>query len=465
MGSRSTPPAAGSQPPRAVAVKKESPEDDIKEYAETAMNELLGWYGYDKVDSRDTQGLNLHHFAARRRSPSDLDSSDPESCSPGRRGAGTGSSQGSPPPDPLGVPPDCSVCGWCQKVCSNKQLFTLRTPAGQKAFCSELCFAQCRRANFKRNKTCDWCRHVRHTVNYVDFQDGEHQLQFCSDKCLNQYKMNIFCKETQAHLQMHPHLQDGPGAAAGTLITPELWLRDCRSESPPSDRSLSPPPPPLPPLPPPTPETPRSRRPARSRRPHATSPTDLRVASASSSPRSVDSASPLQPPPPPPLRLPPPPHLFPGPRLPLLRPPRTSPGYGAAQRPPPLLPLPLPRARAPAPAPAPPPPVAPHPLHRFLLPPVTVMVPYPVIVPIPVPVPIPIPIPVPLPPPKSGEAEQPPPEQPPPAQAQAQAEPPPPPAAEPPAGPPRAARPPRKRRRLEAVAKDEAVIKRKFVPA
>ena len=75
----------------------------LQEYAETAMNELLGWYGYDKVDSRDTQGLNLHHFAANRmansrRSPSDVDSSDVEgarsSSSPGRR---DGSSQGSPP--------------------------------------------------------------------------------------------------------------------------------------------------------------------------------------------------------------------------------------------------------------------------------------------------------------------------------------------------------------------------------
>lgn len=28
------------------------------------MNELLGWYGYEKVDSRDTQGLNLTHFAS-----------------------------------------------------------------------------------------------------------------------------------------------------------------------------------------------------------------------------------------------------------------------------------------------------------------------------------------------------------------------------------------------------------------
>lgn len=81
--------------------------------------------------------------------------------------------------DVASVPAGCTVCAWCQKVASNKQLFSLKTPTGQKAFCSEVCFTQCRRANFKRNKTCDWCRHVRHTVNYVDFQDGEHQLQFC----------------------------------------------------------------------------------------------------------------------------------------------------------------------------------------------------------------------------------------------------------------------------------------------
>ncbi|GFX32699.1 uncharacterized protein TNCV_888371 [Trichonephila clavipes] len=32
------------------------------------MNELLGWYGYEKVDSRDTQGLNLTHFASNNSS-------------------------------------------------------------------------------------------------------------------------------------------------------------------------------------------------------------------------------------------------------------------------------------------------------------------------------------------------------------------------------------------------------------
>lgn len=98
-------------------------------------------------------------------------------------------------------------------------------------FCSEPCFSQSRRATFKRAKTCDWCRHVRHAVSYVDFQDGASQLQFCSDKCLNQYKMQIFIKETQAHLEMNPHLMDKGEGSGGSLITPELWLKNCRSRS------------------------------------------------------------------------------------------------------------------------------------------------------------------------------------------------------------------------------------------
>ncbi|KAL1443989.1 hypothetical protein MTO96_007190 [Rhipicephalus appendiculatus] len=171
--------------------------------------------------------------------------------------------------DGANLPPNCILCAWCQKV--GMKLFTLRTTSGSKAFCSELCFTQCRRASFKKNKVCDWCKHVRHTVNYVDFQDGEQQLQFCSDKCLNQYKMNIFCRETQAHLQMHPHLQDAAAACkvASGLITPELWLRDCKSSqqsgasnghdgsSEREDDHKSPPPPPpvLPALPPPPPSS------------------------------------------------------------------------------------------------------------------------------------------------------------------------------------------------------------------
>ncbi|KAG4075659.1 hypothetical protein HA402_003484 [Bradysia odoriphaga] len=39
--------------PLIVKVKKEMPSDEIKDYAETAMNELLGWYGYNNVDRNE----------------------------------------------------------------------------------------------------------------------------------------------------------------------------------------------------------------------------------------------------------------------------------------------------------------------------------------------------------------------------------------------------------------------------
>lgn len=231
------------------AVVKKEPEEDIKDYAETTMNELLGWYGYEKVDSRDTQGLNLQHFSSAL-SPLTSTSSTPELGS-GSEDVGRdlpctsrpptaelcttgGRRSGSPHSEDSGHGTSgCIVCAWCQKM--GMKLFTLKTTNGSKAFCSELCFTQCRRASFKKNKVCDWCKHVRHTVNYVDFQDGEQQLQFCSDKCLNQYKMNIFCKETQAHLQMHTHIKEAackmsPNTSVN-LITPDLWLRDCKGYS------------------------------------------------------------------------------------------------------------------------------------------------------------------------------------------------------------------------------------------
>lgn len=130
-------------------------------------------------------------------------------------------------------------CGWCKRPVSLDSPDFLVTPEGTR-YCTESCFAQCRRASFKRAKTCDWCKHIRHAVSYVDFQDGASQLQFCSDKCLNQYKMQIFCKETQAHLDMNPHLRENNNPSSNNnLITPELWMKNCRSRStsPNSDRS------------------------------------------------------------------------------------------------------------------------------------------------------------------------------------------------------------------------------------
>ncbi|GIX82433.1 sine oculis-binding protein homolog [Caerostris extrusa] len=204
----------------------------MQDYAETTMNELLGWYGYDKLDTR---GLNLKHLNPNF--PTSSSSSSPMRHDEDFSEDDTGLSR-SPLPDSESVTSNTNggtiICAWCLKT--GLKLFTLKTSSGKtKAFCSEPCFNQCRRAAFKKNRVCNWCRHVRHTVNYVDFKDGDEQLQFCSDKCLNQYKMQIFCKETQAYLQMNPHLQEESSKNSGTnnskLITPDLWLRDCQEST------------------------------------------------------------------------------------------------------------------------------------------------------------------------------------------------------------------------------------------
>lgn len=65
---------------------------------------------------------------------------------------------------------------------------------------------------------------------------------FDSDKCLNQFKLDIFCQETKEHLEIHPHhqeqLQNMESTSLSTLITPDLWLKNCTSP-PSSDKSRS----------------------------------------------------------------------------------------------------------------------------------------------------------------------------------------------------------------------------------
>lgn len=262
--------------------------------------------------------------------------------------------------------------------------------------------------------------------------------------------MNIFCKETEAHLQLHPHLQglgtsgNGKGNASVRLITPELWLRDCRSESPVSDRSGSPienssnpieikvvmrPPnetPQAPVKPPPASleitkierkenQREKSRKGSfggKSKRQARCLTGSGERRGSSSSPRSGDNLTP------------PKPGAFPPPLLPLNGslvphlPPHAGvpPEHGLLRRP--FLPLGCfppshPAARSPhrhaqilrPPLISPPSPSTPTvinkpprsqilPPPRSLLPPVTVLVPYPVALAIPIPLPIPIPIPL-----------------------------------------------------------------------
>ncbi|XP_054894609.1 sine oculis-binding protein homolog A isoform X4 [Poeciliopsis prolifica] len=262
-------------------VKREINEE-MKSFAENTMNELLGWYGYDKVELRDTDNLEIgempQHISALKENslpkiPGSTESSEgsPDransflSLPNSRNGVSEPSStpststpstkeHGNMPvvvpmiPPPLIKPPADEdtlnvqiMCAWCQKV--GVKRYSLSMGSELKSFCSEKCFAACRRAYFKRNKVCDWCKHIRHTKEYLDFGAGERRLQFCSAKCLNQYKMDIFYKETQAAL---PGALCNPGHGAGgegkpecsggvQLLTPESWgtpLTDLRRKAP-----------------------------------------------------------------------------------------------------------------------------------------------------------------------------------------------------------------------------------------
>lgn len=271
--------------PIPLKIKKESSDDEIKEYAASAMSEFLGLYGYEKVDSGCTRGLNLDHFVSsasgKQHSSRTLTrslaskavaaaSSSPISTNPS--GSPHSRSSRSPPTnisvisvkensgpptssslslqtglasprahensDSASDSPDgATMCSWCGRAEGTWEpggaYVTYGRASGSGQFCSESCFAAGRRAAFKRARTCDWCRHVRPSMSYTDFQDGDNQLQFCSQKCLNQYKMNIFCRETQAHLALHGINNTISSTNLGTsnLITPELWYRDCISPS------------------------------------------------------------------------------------------------------------------------------------------------------------------------------------------------------------------------------------------
>ncbi|KAM6973141.1 sine oculis-binding protein homolog A isoform 2-T2 [Aplochiton taeniatus] len=282
-------------------------------FAENTMNELLGWYGYDKVELRDSDNLeigeNPQHISVLKENslpkiPRSTDNSDgsPDRANSslstttsrnGERERSTTPSTSTPSakdhsgipivvpmiPPIIKQPTDEDVtnvqimCAWCQKV--GVKRYSLSMGSELKSFCSEKCFAACRRAYFKRNKArdedglggklpqhsfsqdtprlvfktnsdvlvCDWCKHIRHTKEYLDFGAGERRLQFCSAKCLNQYKMDIFYKETQAALPgglCNPG--HGPGGEGKTelsggvqLLTPESWgapLTDLRRKAP-----------------------------------------------------------------------------------------------------------------------------------------------------------------------------------------------------------------------------------------
>ncbi|XP_062323965.1 sine oculis-binding protein homolog isoform X2 [Osmerus eperlanus] len=274
-------------------VKREI-NQEMKTFAESTMNELLGWYGYDKVELRDSEASEIRSYPNRDRrqhvsvlkensvpklksfnnktSPSALAMRSGERESPSVPSSSSPSSSMTSPKEhksaPVIVPlikPSAVddvqnvqiVCVWCQK--EGVKRYSLCMGSELKSFCSEKCFAACRRAYFKRNKArdedlhgerspqhpphpedsprlvlknssarvCDWCKHVRHTKEYLDFGAGQERLQFCSTKCLNQYKMDVFYREARAALTSsspaRPPTEGKPEGGAQQLLTPESW--------------------------------------------------------------------------------------------------------------------------------------------------------------------------------------------------------------------------------------------------
>ncbi|KAM9354658.1 sine oculis-binding protein homolog isoform 2-T2 [Pholidichthys leucotaenia] len=282
-------------------VKREI-NQEMKTFAESTMNELLGWYGYDKVDLRDSEANEIRNYRERRQhvsvlkenslpKPKNLDTKVNHSVLPmksaERESSSVPSSSSSPsssstssslttPKEPKSahvivplIKPSAVedvqnvqiVCVWCQK--EGVKRYSLCMGSELKSFCSEKCFAACRRAYFKRNKArdedlhserspqrphtedsprlvlkintnvrvCDWCKHVRHTKEYLDFGSGEERLQFCSTKCLNQYKMDVFYREARAALNntgSSPNRTSQEGRVDGVvvgqkLLTPDSW--------------------------------------------------------------------------------------------------------------------------------------------------------------------------------------------------------------------------------------------------
>ncbi|XP_030637573.1 sine oculis-binding protein homolog B [Chanos chanos] len=296
-------------------VKREV-NQEMKSFAESTVNELLGWYGYERMELRDVEASDVKSHAAqtgpqhvsvlKENSVPKLRAAENKVLSPSlplRNGeretasvplsssSSSSSSPGMKEPRsthvivPLIKPSAVEdvqiqiVCVWCQR--EGLKRFSLIMGSELKSFCSEKCFAACRRAYFKRNKArdedhhgnqspppgqtvdtpprlvlkmnsnaraCDWCKHVHHAREYLDFSAGEERLRFCSTKCLNRYKMDVFYREAQAALagsetganpgqgEEENHVPVG-GTAGEQLLTPESW------ESPSLDKGNKPVPP------------------------------------------------------------------------------------------------------------------------------------------------------------------------------------------------------------------------------
>ncbi|XP_062406723.1 sine oculis-binding protein homolog B [Sardina pilchardus] len=251
-------------------VKREL-NSEMKSFAESTMNELLGWYGYEELDLRDVSGAESRKPCVKRHvsvlretsvQSGQVEGTSVENESLGAREGVSARSNSSPTTSssssdekearathvivPLIKPSAVEevqnvliVCVWCQR--EGVRRFSLLMGRQLKSFCSEKCFFACRRAHFKRNKAndsschgdespggkeeeesapvpkmksststkvCDWCKRLQPTHEYVATGTGDERLHFCSSECVNQYKMDVFYREARAALTARQSAED-----------------------------------------------------------------------------------------------------------------------------------------------------------------------------------------------------------------------------------------------------------------
>lgn len=185
----------------ALEIKEEPQAEEMKDYAEDTMNELLGIYGYDGVDKSMTENLQLHHFA-----PEDGTSPGPvgQTVEEGVAGVTVHKAADETSPNKQADPSSISVeeqivCAWCHS--SGSKRYTLNTATTSRAFCSEKCFAAFRGSYFRRSKSCFWCHHVRPTAEMFVIVHREKKLPFCSQKCLERYTSEISGKDRDTKIK------------------------------------------------------------------------------------------------------------------------------------------------------------------------------------------------------------------------------------------------------------------------
>ncbi|XP_076819360.1 uncharacterized protein LOC143465088 [Clavelina lepadiformis] len=260
--------------PKAESTSSEIEEEgsELKSFAQRTINELLSLYGYDRVMEQDINRLytksklsngvampdfiknegalnhadeikmkmleDKHQLFSKITSfpPSMVSLVDPESSHPQRIRV---SSENYPvPASPVQARRPSSgysgteesvTCVWCRKPGS--AAFAVPDGDKSKTFCSEKCFAACRRAEFKRTRVCDGCKQSRKVKEYLDTEGGGRRLQFCSSVCLETYKVSVFCNELEKTQKTKPNTKqkkDNAIASDRDENVPDSALMDLR---------------------------------------------------------------------------------------------------------------------------------------------------------------------------------------------------------------------------------------------